>query len=142
VGVDSLAPLAAEYRCVSPSDFGFHNALLADEGRLGFFDFEYAGWDDPAKLLCDFFCQPAVPAPIDCWPQFLDLTASLVGDTQIERQRQALLFPLYQVKWCCILLNEFQSTGRKRREFAERTPQDLSSQLDKVRHFIAGWRSE
>ena len=28
----------------------------------GFIDFEYAGWDDPSKLICDFFCQPAVKA--------------------------------------------------------------------------------
>ena len=37
-------------RCVSPSDFGFHNALVGPDGRAVFLDFEYAGWDDPAKL--------------------------------------------------------------------------------------------
>ena len=51
-------PIAASGRCLSPSDFGFHNALLLSDGSLTFHDFEYAGWDDPAKLVGDFFCQP------------------------------------------------------------------------------------
>ena len=131
--VSLRASLAAEQRCISPSDFGFHNALLREDGELSFVDFEYAGWDDPAKLLCDFYCQPEVPAPRDTWQQFADLTAELAGDTPLERQRQALLFPLYQVKWCCILLNEFVTTASDRRKFAERQPADLALQLEKVK---------
>src|SRR6185503_11886129 len=46
---------------LSPSDFGYHNAVLADDETVRFFDFEYAGWDDPAKLVCDFFNQVEVP---------------------------------------------------------------------------------
>ena len=42
---------------LSPSDFGFHNSLLKNN-RLFFFDFEYAGWDDPIKLICDFILNP------------------------------------------------------------------------------------
>ena len=38
----------------SPSDFGFHNALLKDNGKLCFLDFEYFGRDDPVKLMADF----------------------------------------------------------------------------------------
>jgi hypothetical protein len=131
--VSMSATLTVEQRCVSPSDFGFHNALLHADGRLSFLDFEYAGWDDPAKLLCDFFCQPEVPAPRETWQEFADLTAALAGDTQLERQRQALLLPLYQVKWCCILLNEFVATAGERRKFAEQQPADLALQLDKAK---------
>lgn len=39
----------------SPSDFGFHNTLKGPDGKLLFLDFEESGWDDPAKLLADFF---------------------------------------------------------------------------------------
>ncbi|MDA1049982.1 MAG: aminoglycoside phosphotransferase family protein [Planctomycetota bacterium] len=131
--ISMRASLTAEQRCVSPSDFGFHNALLREHGELSFFDFEYAGWDDPAKLLCDFYCQPQVPALRETWRQFADLTATLAGDTELERQRQALLFPLYQVKWCCILLNEFVATARDRRKFAEQQPADLALQLEKAK---------
>ena len=39
---------------ISPSDFGFHNALRTNTGPV-FFDFEFSGWDDPAKTIIDFF---------------------------------------------------------------------------------------
>ena len=42
---------------VSPSDFGFHNTIRRNN-KLYFIDFEYAGFDDPVKLLCDFICNP------------------------------------------------------------------------------------
>src|SRR5258708_29751946 len=41
--------------------FGFHNALLRPSQELCFLDFEYAGHDDPAKMVGDFFSQPAIP---------------------------------------------------------------------------------
>ena len=42
---------------LSPSDFGFHN-IIKKNNKLYFFDFEYAGMDDPVKLICDYICQP------------------------------------------------------------------------------------
>ena len=42
---------------MSPSDFGFHN-VIKKKKKLFFFDFEYAGMDDPVKLISDFICQP------------------------------------------------------------------------------------
>ena len=53
--------LPEEERCVSPSDFGFHNAIRRPDGSICFIDFEYAGWDDPSKTAADFFLQPAMP---------------------------------------------------------------------------------
>src|SRR5438045_7788399 len=55
--------LAQSERCISPSDFGFHNTIRSENGRLRFFDFEYAGWVVRAKTGCVFLCQLAVP---DC----------------------------------------------------------------------------
>jgi hypothetical protein len=126
-------------RCLSPSDFGFHNALRESSGRLRFLDFEYAGWDDPAKLVCDFFCQPALPAPRASFDAF---AAAVVEDRpQAERDRRRIqgLFPVYQIKWCCILLNDFLPLGRARRRFArsEADP-DLrkAEQLEKARRAL------
>lgn len=53
LSLDGVLP--AGERCLSPSDFGFHNALVRPDGSLCFIDFEYAGWDDPAKAVGDFF---------------------------------------------------------------------------------------
>ena len=117
---DKHADSAPLPRCVSPSDFGFHNTLRRADGSLVFFDFEYAGWDDPAKLVCDFFCQPAVPAPIDCYDNFVDRVAAALGcaSSEVLAARCRLLLPIYQLKWCTIMLNEFLPAGNRRRRFA------------------------
>lgn len=120
-------PLPQRDRCLSPSDFGFHNALVETGGRLRFVDFEYAGWDDPAKLVCDFFCQPAVPVP----RLFLDAVASTVVEglpnRGHHRQRIELLWPAYRIKWCCIMLNVFSAVGGRRRVFAAVQPDNLEN---------------
>lgn len=106
-------------RCLSPSDFGFHNALIGEDGRLRFIDFEYAGWDDPAKLVCDFFCQPAVPVAMDFFEAFVDSVISDLAKPGLHRQCISSLLPVYRIKWCCILLNDFLPTGSARRRFAQ-----------------------
>ncbi|MFN3077666.1 MAG: phosphotransferase [Alphaproteobacteria bacterium] len=108
-------------RCLSPSDFGFHNALRDDTGVIRFLDFEYAGWDDPGKLVCDFFCQEAVPVPLALFDRFaLGITETLGLDAaEVERFRK--LLPLYRIKWVCIILNDFLPVGRLRRSHAAGT---------------------
>ena len=110
-------PLAAQARVISPSDFGFHNCIATDSG-LTFIDFEYAGWDDPAKTVCDFFCQPAVPVPREHFEPFLSAVADASHDGTALRRRVALLLPVYELKWCCIMFNEFLPVGDDRRAFA------------------------
>jgi hypothetical protein len=129
-------PISPDDECLSPSDFGFHNAILAADGRLRFIDFEYAGWDDPAKIVCDFFCQPAVPLP----EQFAEFCSREVvhGLTDPEKhlRRIALLLPVYRIKWCCIMLNEFLPVGARRRSIARdwrRQDEWKAEQLHKVR---------
>lgn len=107
-------------RCVSPSDFGFHNALRRGDGRLCFLDFEYAGWDDPAKTACDFFCQPAVPVPVRFLDRFVGGISEGFRRPEALRERVRLLLPAYRMKWCCILLNEFLPVGGARRKFASK----------------------
>lgn len=131
--------LGSADRCLSPSDFGFHNALRAADGTLRFIDFEYAGWDDPAKLVCDFFCQPAVPAPPAAFDRFAAAVAELSPDPAAHRARTALLLPVYRVKWCGILLNEFLPVGGRRRTFSTAADQDSrkAAQLVKARAALA-----
>jgi Phosphotransferase enzyme family len=108
-----------EERCVSPSDFGFHNALLRNTGRLCFVDFEYAGWDDPAKMIGDFFSHPAVPAPKAYFNEFVRETMAYSQHSKALETRARLLFPVFQVKWCCIILNDFIPEFAERRHFAD-----------------------
>jgi hypothetical protein len=114
-GGDGALPEAA--RIVSPSDFGFHNALVAD-GAVSFIDFEYAGLDDPAKLVGDFFSVPEIPTPLACLDRFIDgLQEGLaLGDSFGRRAR--LLIDAYRIKWACIILNDFMPLDEARRAFA------------------------
>ena len=114
--------LTRQDRVISPSDFGFHNALRRHDGTLAFLDFEYAGWDDPAKLSGDFFSQVQVPVPLTHWDLVRDTLSDLVDDPASARKRMTLLRPLYQLKWCCIVLNHFLPVAAARRSFAGQDP--------------------
>jgi hypothetical protein len=94
-------------RCLSPSDFGFHNALRQSDGTLRYVDFEYAGWDDPAKTLIDFTNQPDRLLPENLASLFLEKTIPLFPNPDALHNRLHLLKPLYQIKWACICLNAF-----------------------------------
>jgi hypothetical protein len=117
----SLAPdsaLPTGERCLSPSDFGFHNALVRPDGSLCFIDFEYAGWDDPAKAVGDFFYHPGVAVPHDQFEPFLAQALASFDNAQQMAARARLLKPISQVKWCCIIMNEFLPVAARRRNFA------------------------
>ena len=131
--------LVESQRCFSPSDFGFHNAIQSPRG-LVFFDFEYAGWDDPAKMACDFFCQPEVPVPFATHSLFLENTCLPEWDLEFYRQRIGVLLPAYRIKWACIILNVFLTSEAKRRQFADEqltTELARQKQLAKARQQLA-----
>jgi len=113
------SPLPQEARCISPSDFGFHNVLLHESGSLSFIDFEYAGWDDPCKTVCDFFCQPRVPVPEKYFPSVAEAFSSAASNPDACMQRIGIIWPVMQMKWCCILLNTFTQVGKNRRAFSQ-----------------------
>ncbi|MEM1445080.1 MAG: phosphotransferase [Planctomycetota bacterium] len=105
--------------CVSPSDFGFHNAIVRDDdGSLVFHDFEYAGQDDPAKLLGDFFHQPRIPAPKTTYPAFENAVVETLHLQEAQRHRFRTMLPVYRVKWCGIVLAPLLPEAAQRRKFA------------------------
>jgi len=133
------ASLDASSRCISPSDFGFHNALERPDGSLCFLDFEYAGRDDPAKMAGDFFAHPAVQVPASFKDRFIARTMAFAPDPSMLAARTRLLEPVFRTKWCCIMLNEFLPDAARRRQFA--TPDaDAQAgrriQLDKARRHL------
>ena len=107
-------PLSPEERILSPSDFGFHNTL-EENNSLFFLDFEYAGWDDPAKLICDFICQPELPVSAIQARQFTEELSISLPFSGSFSARVELLLPFHRMKWCGILLNEFREEEWNRR---------------------------
>ena len=129
-----------EERCISPSDFGFHNARLRETGELCFLDFEYAGWDDPAKMAGDFFAHPGVPVPREHLDRFAKTAMSFSRHAAALEARARLLEPVFRIKWCCIVLNEFVPDAAQRRQFAlpEADPATVKRrQLEKARGLLA-----
>jgi hypothetical protein len=112
------AELPEMRRTLSPSDFGFHNARLTPNGKLVFLDFEYFGWDDPAKLLADFLLHPAMSLSSTLKRRFVSGALSVLGDDGFLRHRLLAVYPLFALKWCTIILNEFLPHHRARRDFA------------------------
>jgi Ser/Thr protein kinase RdoA (MazF antagonist) len=92
-------------RLFSPGDFGFHNALRKADGQLFFFDFEYCGWDDPAKTVADIFLQPESPVALGYWNSFCEAFGERLKLGDSFADRADALRPLFAVKWACILLN-------------------------------------
>ena len=90
-----------DHLCVSPSDFGFHNAIRNKNG-IKFFDFEFAGWDDPAKLIADFILQPRVQVRVS--PSQLIKIFRPESAKEIY-ERHTALGPILQIKWGAIILS-------------------------------------
>lgn len=118
VTLDPYQTVAKEDLCITPSDFGFHNALI-DGDKVYFLDFEYAGWDDPTKTACDFFCQPKFPVPLKLFEKVTTIIASTTQKPELYLSRIQAMLPICQIKWCCIILNVFQKIGSKRRRFSD-----------------------
>jgi hypothetical protein len=136
--------LAREKRTLSPSDFGFHNAIRKADGALTFIDFEYFGWDDPVKLVSDFLWHPAMQLTLAERREFVHGTIELYEVDRDFVPRLSACFPLYGIRWCLIVLNEFLPKLWARRAFSGKGT-DWSAakreQLSKARAILAVVRS-
>ena len=142
-GIRHDQELARTERTLSPSDFGFHNALRRADGRLVFLDLEHFGWDDPAKLVCDFVLHPheSMKMADGLKRRFVSRMRSCFG-TPMERlgRRLEVVYALYAIKWSTILLNEFVASDRDRRLHADGMKEIdehvLVEQLKKARSMV------
>jgi len=145
-GMSSGRELLRKQRTLSPSDCGIHNALRQPDGRIIFLDFEYFGWDDPAKMLSDFLLHPAMELSAELKRKFASGLLRHFSDFPALIDRVESVYPLFGLKWCMILLNEFVSDSIERRKFAAVTVQDRSElqmqQLDKARRMLNRIRGE
>ncbi|MBF0425577.1 MAG: aminoglycoside phosphotransferase family protein [Magnetococcales bacterium] len=134
-------PLPEPARTLSPSDFGLHNALRQENGAVVFLDFEYAGWDDPVKLVADVLWHPGVALGESLGTRFLDGARVLYdsgGVWGFDRRLTSLL-PVFGLVWCLILLNEFLPERWQRRLLAgEQRSRDavLRQQLQRARAYL------
>ena len=141
------AKQAMEQRWASPSDFGFHNALIKqdsqrndaapsqkDNASLCFFDFEYAGQDSLWKLMADFFAQPRIPTS----PEYVSLIKEFpeLAENLLYPDFFGLFYQLTQIKWTLIQLNEFFSHGQQKRQFALTEQESLNQRLIQAKRYF------
>jgi hypothetical protein len=136
--IDPSKEISVDARTLSPSDFGFHNTLRRPDGKLAFLDFEYFGWDDPAKTIADFLLHPGMQLPHELKQQFFAGAISIFSSSPRIDLRVRAVYPLFAVKWGTILLNEFTLDHMPRRSFAVGAPRVLSqsAQLEKARRLL------
>jgi len=138
-GWDPQEPLPQSERTLSPSDFGFHNALLRDDGAWVFLDFDYFGWDDPAKMIADFLLHPAMQLTEGLKRRFAEGMFRGFSEFKALPERTAASYRIYGLKWCMILLNEFVPELDARRRFARGKldrEKVLGEQLEKARRML------
>ena len=139
LGLDFEADIGKSKRTLSPSDFGFHNALLTASGDIAFVDFEYFGWDDPVKLTADFLLHPGFEMDDRLKRRFAGAMKALFSDDESFGPRLGLLFPLFALRWTMILLNEFLPGRLARRRYAGAGEENAvlwARQLDKARAML------
>ena len=97
---------------LSPSDFGFHNAIQTKDG-LKFIDFEYFGWDDPVKLTCDFILHPGMALTEGQKNLWLSKIKNIFSENHSFQNRLNVSYCLYGLCWCLIQLNIFYKKNVK-----------------------------
>ncbi len=107
-----------ELRCLSPSDFGTHNSLVGSNQNYQYLDFEYAGWDDPTKLILDLYLNPQSEIQKYEVNRFLMHLILPKISNRILLQRCEILYPFAVLRWICIVLNIFQRPRQARIIFA------------------------
>jgi len=135
------AALDLDDRILSPSDFGFHNAIRRPDGTIVFVDLEYFGWDDPAKLVSDFLLHPAMSLQEKYKKRFAMRLCEGLQGRRLLAKRLPVAYALFAMKWCAILLNEFVPEHLARRRFAgdgRAEERILSGQLAKARAMCDG----
>ena len=99
--------LIKEFQTLSPSDFGFHNAIHVDNNKIVYIDFEYFGWDDPVKLTSDFIWHAGMDITNKAQHKWLEGMCGIFVDDKYFLDRFQAYHPLYGLRWSMILLNEF-----------------------------------
>ena len=102
---------------LSQSDIGFHNAIKC-RGKLYFFDFEYAGWDDPYKQYTDLVIQPENVLNYSQSKKLLN-RFGLILNKEINLNILKEYIYLYRLKWTIIILKQllnFKNSKIKKEE--------------------------
>lgn len=109
-------------RILSPSDTGLHNMIVdQNTDRATFIDFEYFGWDDPAKLMADFFHSAAMNLSVEQKHIVLHRFSEGLPQQCASRflVRWEAIVDLIGFEWVLIVLNILSPDVMARKKFAD-----------------------
>ncbi len=86
---------------LSPGELGFHNAILTPQKDVCFVDFDQSGWDDPARVICQFFTRGPIPPKASHWDTVIDAFAEIPHLDPTFAIRARILLPAHQIARAC-----------------------------------------
>jgi hypothetical protein len=113
---------------------GPHNVGIDDKGKIYFFDFEYFGWDDPAKLMADCLASVAHDAPDEWRKTFVTTLAAGLPLGHLALRRLEVFREIVAFEWVLIVLNVFEESRRVGVENAT-----LLERLAKAKSLVSKW---
>lgn len=99
--IDPRRTLPLSSRMLSAPDWGLHQAVRTPEGKLIFWDFDGAGWDDPAWWLATLFTRRELAPSLEYWTSFTTSLTRLLGLDGETVRRAAVLLPAARFKHLC-----------------------------------------
>ena len=108
--------------------------------RLAFVDFEYFGWDDPAKLVAEALLHPGARMSDDARTMMGNGLRGVFDSDPDFALRLEALFPCFGLRWALILLNVFLPGYVASRQLAP-TAADRDLQLSKSAHMLDASRA-
>jgi len=133
--------LDKQFQILSPSDFGLHNSVKSKNQQYYFYDFEYFGLDDPVKLVSDYLWHPGMTLDNEKKLKWLELTEELFSEDPQYIDRFSAFNPIFGLRWCLIMLNEFLPNRLSLREHSGRMKDAdvamvLHNQMNKAKNIL------
>lgn len=128
--------LPVEHQTLSPSDLGFHNAIIEGSGTLRVIDLEYFGWDDPVKMASDFWWHPGMVLDHQLRRRWITEVTDIFHQDETFGTRLRAAHPLYGLRWAMIVLKPFLSIQTTHKEPATVLQGQLRKSTDLCRDVI------
>ena len=97
----------------SQSDVGIHNILVSSK-EIFFVDFEHAGWDDPAKIICDWVCKYENKMSLEQSIYMCEMLIDKFGDLGLKSRVRRYL-DIVNIKWQLIKIKHYRNNRSRAR---------------------------